>query len=672
MQTIRPHQIDYGGLQLKVGLEVHQQLSCRTKLFCDCPSFTESSVVVGPSGKTDRTFDKKREFPKEFERILRPTTSELGELDEAAKFESRRPIRVRYLADSSFSCLVEADEEPPHPLNPEALDTSIIFSLALNSRIIDEIHVMRKLVVDGSNTSGFQRTAVVALGGVLTYNSGKSTVPVQSISLEEDAARAVNVEESIDRADRPFEVKSYALDRLGTPLVEVALAPIEGSPEAVENAAKTLGRMMRSTGRVARGLGTIRQDLNMSVMDGKVIEVKGVQKLEQVSRVIQFEALRQKFFFDLGKEIEEKIGINLEVFSKDVTDFFVNTKSTAISRALKQQENTKVTCVVVEKFAGFFAKENEYHARLGKELGAIARTYGLGGVLHSDELPNYGLTIDDVQSLRKKLDLQEIDGFVLISGPIEKVERAQEAITLRIKHTVFGVPAETRSATTDGETTFLRPRPGAARMYPETDIPLIQIPRGMIEKLRTEIPEPWEKQIQTFAVIYDIPVQLAEPLYDSDRKQAFEDSVKATQLPPRYLASIFVDILQNLSREGVPIDSLSNDLLQQALIALNEGRFAKEATTAVLRELSASPESSIEKVLLKMGLAAIAHDDLRKIIHKVIDENVDLIKAKGISSEKALMGKVMQQVRGKIDGKIVRKTLMEELADYLATEKIKH
>ena len=235
-----------------------------------------------------------------FRRILRPASSELGEIDEAAEFESRHMIRVRYLASKTSSCLVEADEEPPHPISEEALETALLFALALKSRIADEIHVMRKIVVDGSNTSGFQRTAVISLGGELTYGSKK--VAVQTIGLEEDAGRAVRAE-----GEREDE-RTYALDRLGTPLVEVALAPIEGTPEDVENAARTLGQLMRATGRVARGLGTIRQDLNISVMNGKVIEVKGVQRLDQIRKIVLFEAVRQKFFFDLAKEITEKVG----------------------------------------------------------------------------------------------------------------------------------------------------------------------------------------------------------------------------------------------------------------------------------------------------------------------------------------------------------------------------
>ncbi len=343
--------LDLQSIDLKVGLEVHQQLATPTKLFCACTPFSEGFEEANLAGSPT------------FRRILRPVTSELGEFDVAAKFESSREVVVNYIAPREFSCLVEADEEPPHPISPEALETALIFALALDSRIMDEIHVMRKIVVDGSNTSGFQRTAVVALGGTLQYGQGKK-VRVQSISVEEDAARAIKPEGKQEAIGR-----TYSLDRLGSPLVEVALAPIEGSPEDAEEAAITLGKLMRSTGRVARGLGTIRQDLNISVMGGNVIEVKGVQRLEQFRKVITYEAARQKFFFDLAKEVQHKLGRDLEISELDATKIFQGTSSKILLRSLSE-ESSKVLCLVVKNFRRLHRKRK----RIPREAGQGARS----------------------------------------------------------------------------------------------------------------------------------------------------------------------------------------------------------------------------------------------------------------------------------------------------------
>lgn len=631
-------------MHLKVGLEVHQQLATRTKLFCACPPFTgEENEVV-----TDET--------TEFRRVLRPASSELGEVDEAAEFESRHVINVKYLATKSRSCLVEADEEPPHSISMEALETALLFALTLRSRIADEIHVMRKIVVDGSNTSGFQRTAVISLGGELDYGTGK--VAVQTVGLEEDACRALK---STDGSESD---RIYALDRLGTPLVEVALAPIEGDAEDASNAAKALGRLLRATGRVARGLGTIRQDLNISVMNGKVIEVKGVQRLDQIRKVVLFEAARQKFFYDLATEIRQKIGTALTIRGIEVTGFFNDSEANVIKKALSAEDSI-VSCLVIDGFSGFLSKENEFHSRLGKELGAIAKTYGLGGIFHSDELPNYGISGEVISSIRAKNGIGVTDALVLITGDRQKTAKVAEALKRRLQQSVAGVPAETRAANLEGETTFLRPRPGAARMYPETDIPLIQVEPEMVGRLRGEIPEPWEKQIASFSKKYDLPFQLAEPMFDSDRKGLFEKVVSETKLPARYVASTLVDTLLALSRDEVKVELVPDDVLYELFSSLDLGKFAKEAFPRILRRIAEDPTTSVDEALLKEGLGAVSESDLAQIIDNLIQQNLELVRSRGVGAQSVLMGKVMQSVRGKVDGKKVNDALSKKLESFV-------
>jgi glutamyl-tRNA(Gln) amidotransferase subunit E len=683
---------DYKAMKLKVGIELHQQLSTTHKLFCNCPPYNPASlenldrqsfdgrIAGGASSSKDANFRPQKDTPKDelkFMRILRPTTSELGEMDVAAKFESRRLIKVVYVAGKRSSCLVEADEEPPHPLNEEALESGILFSLALGSRIVDEVHVMRKIVVDGSNTSGFQRTAVIALGGGLSFrcdeqNDGDSMryVRVQTVTLEEDAARALDRSEV---AATDEDARMYALDRLGTPLVEVALEPIEGSPEDVEKAARSLGRLMRSTGRVARGLGSIRQDINMSVMDGKVVEVKGVQKLDMLSKVIKYEALRQKFLFDLAGEIRKLVGgSSISTSIHDVTSLFSETKSEVLKRSLHVDHPTSIYCVIAEKIAGYIGKENTLHYRVGKELGAIARTYGLGGVIHSDELPAYGITEDEVRKLKLSLGMSERDAFVLLSGETLRVQRASEAISNRLKELIAGTPAETRGASQEGETFFLRPRPGAARMYPETDIPLIKISKDMIKRLEKEIPEPWEKLVKSFSEKYDLPKQVAEPLFDSERKEIFEEVVEKTKLSSRFVASVLVDMFQSLEREGMNVQELSNDLIKDVFLELDRGTFAKEALQEVLRLLCTLPEEekSVDRALEKAGLKAMSVSDLRNIIDGLIKENEKLVRERREDAKGMLMGKIMKLARGRVDGKIVSDVLTERLQSYLTAQEL--
>jgi len=263
--------------EVKIGLEIHQQLASSHKLFCGCP------------------ITKSEELPLAFERRLRPAQSETGKLDPAAVFEFTKGRSNVYLWSPESSCLVEADEEPPHQLNAEALDVVLQIAVLVHSNIVDEVHVMRKIVIDGSNTTGFQRTAVIGLGGYLEVEGGR--IGVQSVTIEEDAARIV---EDHERSRR------FALDRLGVPLVEVALDPFTGSPESVGRVALHLGRTLRATGRVARGLGTIRQDLNVSVRGGKVVEVKGIQKLNLLPKVVAYEIARQLGLLEVASKLRAR------------------------------------------------------------------------------------------------------------------------------------------------------------------------------------------------------------------------------------------------------------------------------------------------------------------------------------------------------------------------------
>jgi glutamyl-tRNA(Gln) amidotransferase subunit E len=653
--------LEFKAIGLKVGLEVHQQLATREKLFCDCPVSTPASSTK-PLILKSETIDG--DFPIQFTRVLRASRSELGEVDAAAQFEALRESRIRYYCNDASSCLVEVDEEPPHELNQEALQTSLIFALALGSRIVDEMHVMRKIVVDGSNTSGFQRTLVIALNGALVYNSGKSSVKVQGVSLEEDAARAL-VPESRSSTER--EDKAYILDRLGIPLVEVALAPIEGTPEDVREAAGVLGRLMRSTGRIARGLGTIRQDLNISVLNGNVIEVKGVQRLDQIPKVVTYESARQVFFVRLAKEIEEKIGRNIDVSTFDVTNVFVNTKSDVLKHSLSDLHKPEIRCIVAKKFAGYIGRENSFGSRLGKELGSIARSYGLGGVIHSDELPKYGITVEEIQRVRVAANSTKSDAFVLLSGERSKVEACINTLISRLRFATIGVPAETRVATPENETAFLRPRPGSARMYPETDIPLIRISKQEIESLRRFVPEPWDALVAKFASEYDLPRHLAERLYDSDYRSLFERVISRTKLGPRLVASVLIDTLQSLTREGFAVDQIQERSLEEIFHSLDNGDFAKEALPKILSFFADEPLLSIRNALQKAGLHAIGEGELTRIVDGAIRDNRELISSKGMAGQSTLIGRVMQQVRGKADGKIVSKIVSERLKAYLET-----
>src|SRR5581483_10810957 len=310
---------------------------------------------------------------------------------------------------------------------------------------------MRKIVIDGSNTSGFQRTMLVATGG--GFQVGERTVGVQSICLEEDASKLL----SDDRAGR-----KYGLDRLGVPLVEIALEPVTGKPAELKEIALTLGRLLRASRRVARGLGSIRQDVNISIKGGNVIEVKGVQQLDQLSKVIEFETLRQHCLLLIASELRDR-KVSPERIG-DVTDIFSKSQSKVVAKIRSSSADSAFVAVRIPGFVGLIGYEPYPGIRLGKELGKLVSYFGLDGIFHSDELPNYGISGEEVDAVRARLHAGPQDAFLIVGGPPVRTAPAILALKYRLEAAFKGPPAETRAATPDGQTIFLRPRPGSSRM----------------------------------------------------------------------------------------------------------------------------------------------------------------------------------------------------------------
>jgi len=200
-----------------------------------------------------------------------------------------------YEYSKDYSCLVELDEEPPHLINIEALKFGILISTFFNMYIPKVLQVMRKIVVDGSNTSGFQRTLLLSLNGELKYKDKK--ISIGTICIEEDAAR--KIEEGEDYI-------IYRLDRLGIPLIEISTGPDLKDPKEVKEVAEYIGLILRLTGKVKRGLGTIRQDVNISIEGGEKIEIKGVQNLKIIDKVCELEVKRQERMIEWKKIMNER------------------------------------------------------------------------------------------------------------------------------------------------------------------------------------------------------------------------------------------------------------------------------------------------------------------------------------------------------------------------------
>jgi len=627
-------EIDFEKIDLKVGLEIHQQLNTNKKLFCKCRPIESD------------------EYTEKFSRSLRTAKSELGELDPAALFEKTKSKKINYYANSQSSCLVEKDEEPPHDLDHNAKKISLLISSMLESKIFSEIHVMRKTVIDGSNTTGFQRTMLVSQGGNLKVNGEK--IGVQAVCLEEDAAKLLKDEQN---------ERDYSLDRLGVPLIEIALEPVSTKPSEVKGIALTLGRLLRATRTVKRGIGSIRQDVNISVMNSGVVEVKGVQQLDQLEKIIGYEAKRQHGLILIAEKLK-KLSITItEEDVLDVTEVFKDCESKIIQKALKS--NAKIKAIRIRNFSGIFGFEPYPEIRLGKEIGQLVRFFGIGGVFHSDELPNYGINDSYVDKVRKHLELADQDGFLIIAGEDSKLDYAVNSIVKRIQDAANGVPAETRAATQDGETVFLRPRPGASRMYPETDIPSISVMPEEVKLARdtANATKSWDESITEIQKNHGLNSQLSEQIFDSEYMEMFEKICENKKNSPNFVASILCSSITNLERKGLDAMLLKPEHIIESFELLASDKIPKESLEIIFESIMSGKSENVSIAMQSTNVSSMDEGELNGILDKIIQNNMDLVKERGEHAVVTLMGIAMKEVRGKASGKMVNDLLRKKVSE---------
>jgi len=609
--------MDYKALGLVAGIEIHQQLDTKEKLFCHCPT----------------TLRETAEHSGDFFRYLRATVSEMGEIDRAAQEEMKHDRKFQYYTYDT-TCLVENDEEPPATVNDEALSVCLTIGKMFSMTPVPQVHTMRKLVIDGSNTSGFQRTALVAFNGALPDGG-----LIETICLEEEAAQRVKDE-------------VFSLDRLGIPLVEITTSPCMHTPEDVQNVAEYIGMVLRSTGKVKRGLGTIRQDVNISIARGARVEIKGVQELDLITEVVRREVRRQQNLLAIRDELKLR-GASVDATAgTEATALFKETKSTVLKKA------KKIHAIVLKGFAGLVGREIQPDRRLGSEMSDYARKCGVGGIFHTDELPAYGVTAEEVAHLRTHLHAGETDCVILVAGASEKqatcaigqvITRAKLALSEK------PVPEETRKMLESGSTAYMRPLPGAARMYPETDVLPVLIDTARWEAVA--IPELLTARAGRFASVYGIEKNYALQLASSEKLPLFERAINEG-IKPKLAAFTILSTSTELRRDGVEIQKIADQAYLDTWHAVESGKAAREAIPEIFRSIAGG--ISFAESLAKLA-PAVSREELETIVRQIIADRRDFIAQKGRAALGPLMGVVMAEVRGSVDGKIVSEILRKEI-----------
>tara|TARA_B100001248_G_scaffold109909_1_gene82001 strand:- start:2124 stop:4157 length:2034 start_codon:yes stop_codon:yes gene_type:complete len=663
-----PTSLDPDSLGFMCGLEIHQQLATG-KLHSRMPGELYEFGI--------------EDIPEDWnhsERRLRASQGEGGKIDIAARFEQRRNRTFVYVQPPNAG-LIELDEAPPLPHDPEAVDVVLTMSAMLHAKPVPTLQPMRKTVVDGSNTSGFQRTTLVSTNGQLLTDTGE--VGVSVICLEEDSARKLETKSTPDG-----EVVTYTLDRLGLPLVEIATEPDIITPEHAKESAIALGSLLRDTRRVRRGLGSIRQDLNVSIACGDRVEIKGCQDLEWIPRIIRIEMARQLHMYRLANQlrdeaklpplppnrrdteitIENRVAMaarsRVPMEFHDISESLLSCESSMVNNALS--EGATPLAVRIPGFNGKLGskspdQEGAQLPRLGRELASAAKLAGVAGIFHSDELPSYGISEEDVITIRTALELSESDAFAFCIAPQWQAKLALESVIERCRMAYHRIPQEVRNVVVrkgqpdDGTTTALRPLPGGARMYPETDIPIQDISIERWEAICSNLPLSSDQRLQRLFEL-DISHNQAESILNGELDDILFEGIEGDLALP---AKAWASALLEFGTSNVPALSVAIHLKET-------GQITREGIIPLVEESSRRKTTDLIHWMLSeatsQGFIPANNSEVEDAVDAIMIEKADFISERGMSAVGPLMGLVMQRLGGSADGKIVSQVLRDKIS----------
>ncbi|MFX1357639.1 MAG: Glu-tRNA(Gln) amidotransferase subunit GatE [Promethearchaeota archaeon] len=633
-------EFDYKKLALKCGLEIHQQLETKEKLFCRCPSKLQGT----------------REPDFTIRRFMRPVLGEMGTFDKAMLTEYEKGMNIIYEGYNDVICTYELDDTPPFSCNNEARKIALQIALLLNANIIEEMHVCRKNYLDGSVPCGFQRTMILGTDGNIILENGKK-IGIFILSLEEEAARRIKTEN---------KTNYFRLDRLGIPLIEVTTKPDINDPYECRECAERIGLLLWSTS-VKKVIGSIRQDINVSIKSGTRIEIKGVQKLGWIPTLINHEISRQLKLIEIKNELLKR-GLKEEKIAKksiELTNFISDSKSGFISNGLKSGK--VLFGINFEGFKGLFGKILMEDYRFGTEVSSKVKTLtGIKGIIHSDEdLKKYKLSGEEVMKIRKKLNSSEEDCFVLVLGTKKEVQKAMDVITERVKFAFKGVPPETRRALDNGNTEFLRELHGGARLYPDTDSKAIFNTKDEIEEIKNNLPTyPWDV-IKEYSDKYNTESRLIKKLIFKDKLELFNNLINVYPDNPSTILTTLLETTTALRRDGKKIEKIKHQDYIDLFTLLKKKQIGKEIIEDILIMKTESPDLTISKIINKLNIDTISIEDLNKIIREIINTNKKLILEKEMRAMGPLMGEIMKKVKGRIDGALVSKELKTQLTEKL-------
>ena len=624
-------QADYDRIGFMSGLEVHQQIKTKEKLFCHCPA-----------GK----FNKFEDYDAELIRHMRPTLSELGEYDGTALMEFKTKKEIVYRIKNQTACTYDIDDTPPFPINKEALHNAIVIALRSNLNIVGEVHITRKQYLDGSIPTGFQRTAIVGVEGLLKMP--KKNVRLIQLSIEEDACREIS-----DIGHR----RIYQTDRLGVPLIETVTYPDCKNPDELKETCEYIRFLGRSTGLVRTGMGAGRQDVNVSCTGGTRIEIKGVQHAKWIPELSHNEAFRQWSLVKLAEKLNKKLKKkNWKVEVADVrfegiktrTDFFeLSTPNPPIAMRVIKLPGFRGVLSHFTQPGKMFADE------IAERLKVIA-CLEHPNMLHSERLVPV-LEASTWHKLGKKVHATDDDALILVWGPERDMPTAIETVEERCLMAFDGVPKETRKAVSNGITIFERVLPGADRMYPDTDSAPIPLDPKEIEAMKKELPSEVVDRYYKLQE-WNVPQDCFTYIFTKNWFPVMNDIVEKLGVNGRMLGCFVGMRLKSLMCKN-PDTQFNSETLYKLFAFLKKEKLNYRLAWNMAPTLVNDASLDMKEVLRKIGFRRASEETLSKKLDKLVTAYVPRKKFHAaVNKRNWIMGQMREAV-GNIELKELANTI---------------
>ncbi len=612
----------YSEMGFKSGLEVHQQLLTKEKLFCRCPS----GIYQG-----------KQEYDAEVLRHMRPTMSEMGGYDGTALMEFKTRKNIWYRINNKNTCTYEIDDAPPFPINQKALDISVEVCLLLNTNIVSEVHVSRKQYLDGSIPAGFQRTAIVGVEGKIPLK--KKDVGIIQLSIEEDSCREIS-----DVGHN----RVYRTDRLGMPLIEVVTYPDMLTPEEVVEAGTYIRYLCRSTGHVRTGMGTAREDVNVSIAGGTRIEIKGVPHIKWFKGLVHNEAFRQKSLLMIKDYLNETIE---NVKEWKISHLKLNQKEELLKNetlSCMAKEGKDLYLVNLKDFGGilghFTQPSKTFADEISDRLKVIACLQDEYMIHSEDPQNNYE---DIFNKFAGQISSSPNDAQIIFAAEPEDVETALETIEERCQMAFTGVPNETRRALNSELTMFERVLPGADRMYPDTDSPPIPLEWERVQDLKSKLPISVKEVVDYFQK-WQIPENYYNFLLRNNFFTVLKEFIDNHNIEPKFVGSIFGQNLRNYLRQNSSINFTN---LKTFIDYLTNNKIDKEILKDYISDVVKEDYEEAEALLKSKSFKTYTEDEINEELSKLVTKYKDKKKFKENNDSffRFLMGTLRKKALGNVN-----------------------